>query len=286
MLLIADAGSTKIDWVLLEKDQTMAFVQTDGFNPYYSDPAILKNILADKVLQKINPENIKSVIFYGSGCSTPAKQDLVSSILKKYFPASAIEVHHDLLASAHALLGDLPGIACILGTGSNSCLYDGDDVVENVPSVGYFYGDEGSGTDFGKQLIEHYLRNSLPENIKSDLEKEFDLSFEKAMDAIYNNSMPNRFFASFSPFILKHKEDSFIKNIIENAFDRFFTFQVKKYTDYSNHKICFVGSVAFHYQEILRHAAAKYELTVGKVIPNPVEGLIEYYRDKMDTGEL
>ncbi|PLW96679.1 MAG: hypothetical protein C0593_10900 [Marinilabiliales bacterium] len=279
MILIADSGSTKTDWVLLEKEQTMSFVQTAGFNPYYSDPAVLKQLISEQVAKKISSESISSVFYYGSGCSTKAKQEIVYNILKKFYPGATIEVYHDLLGSARAVLGDNPGIACILGTGSNSCLYDGNDVIENVPSVGYFFGDEGSGTDFGKRLIGNYLRDTLPENVKTALEQEYDLSFEKAMDAIYNQPMPNRFFASFSPFIRKRSEDPFIMEIIASSFSDFFEFQVSKYSDYKNQKLCFVGSVAYHYRPILEEAASKFGMQIHKIIPNPVEGLIDYYRE-------
>lgn len=279
MILLADSGSTKTDWVLLDKDQAMSFVQTAGFNPYYSDPAILKQLISEQVEKKISSDSISEVYYYGSGCSTETKQELVRSILSKFYPGAAIKVFHDLLGSARAVLGDEPGIACILGTGSNSCLYDGNDVIENVPSVGYFYGDEGSGTDFGKRLIEHYLRDTLPAEIRSELENEMSLTFEKAMDAIYNKPMPNRFFASCSPFIHKMSDKPFIMNIIESSFSDFFTHQVSKYTDFQAQKLCFVGSVAYHYRPILEKAAAKFGMTVHHVLPNPVEGLIEYYRE-------
>ncbi len=279
MILIADSGSTKTDWVLLDDNQAMSFVQTAGFNPYYSDPAVLKQIISDQVQKKIPSESITDVYYYGSGCSTDAKQDLVKSILNKFYPGAKIIVYHDLLGSARAVLGDNPGIACILGTGSNSCLYDGNEITENVPSVGYFYGDEGSGTDFGKRLIEYYLRDTLPLKICSELEEEMELSFEKAMDAIYNQPMPNKFFASLSPFIHKNSADPFIMEIIESSFKDFFTNQVSKYTDYKSQKLCFVGSVAFHYRPILEKAASKFGMTVHHIIPNPVEGLIEYYSE-------
>ncbi|PID93355.1 MAG: N-acetylglucosamine kinase [Bacteroidetes bacterium] len=282
MILIADSGSTKTDWVLLNQNQAMTFVQTAGFNPYYSDPSVLKQIISEHLEKKISSERIRKVFFYGSGCSTASKQELVRSILLKFYPGATIEVYHDLLGSARAVLKDEPGIACILGTGSNSCLYDGHEVVENVPSVGYFYGDEGSGTDFGKRLMAHYLRDTLPLDIRNALEEEFKLSFEKVMDAIYNQPLPNAFFGSFSPFIHERSTDPFIKNIIESSFSDFFVHQVSRYTNYKNQKLSFVGSVAYHYRAILEGVAQKFAMTVAHVLPNPVEGLIEYYRANVD----
>ncbi|NCD41351.1 MAG: hypothetical protein EOL88_04595 [Bacteroidia bacterium] len=279
MILIADSGSTKTDWVLLDKNTTMAFVQTAGFNPYYSDTKVLKELITENVLKKMTAESIHSLFYYGSGCSTDSKKEHVSLVLKKYFPTAAVEVNHDLLGSARSILGHQPGIACILGTGSNSCKYDGERITENVPSVGYFFGDEGSGTDFGKRLINHYLRKNLPPEIQLALENETSLTFEKAMDSIYNQPMPNRFFSSFSPFILKNINHLFITDQVMQSFRDFFTYQVCNYSGYDVLPLCFVGSVAFHFRDLLEKVAAEFNLTIRKVIPNPVEGLIVFHQE-------
>lgn len=279
MILIADSGSTKTDWVLLDNNEAMTFVQTAGFNPYYSDPQDLSTIVREHVTKKVHAEDIHQIVFYGSGCSTESKQEIVRSVLVQFFPNASIEVYHDLLGSARSVLQHNPGIACILGTGSNSCKYDGTEILENIPSVGYFFGDEGSGTDFGKRLINHYLRDSLPANIKDSLEADYELTFEKAMDAIYNQPMPNRFFASFSPFITKHIDEPLITEIVKNSFRDFFRFQITRYSNYKEGELSFVGSIAFHYQLILGEIAAEFGLTVNNILPNPVEGLITYHRN-------
>ena len=280
MILLADSGATKTDWVAIEKDNTTHKYETKGINPYFMKPPEIKDILEKELLPFLNGNRVENVFFYGAGCSTEKKRFIIEEALENVFPAGRFEIYPDLLGAAHALFGINPGIACILGTGSNSCYYDGNDVVENITSLGYMYGDEGSGTNMGKKLITAFLKEQFPEDIKNKFLEKYDLNIEKILDATYNKPKPNQFFSSFSIFLSENISHSFIRKIVLESFDEFFENQAGKYSAINKVPIGFVGSVSFVFQNELKEIAKKRGLKIEKIEKNPIDGLVQFYTNK------
>lgn len=277
MKLIADAGATKIQWMVTDGRQTYGPYETSGFNPYFMAPRVLEDILDKELVPYLKTETIRQVFYYGAGCSTAQKCGVVDEALRDEFPRADCDIQHDLLGAARALLQREPGIACILGTGSNSCLYDGKNVVENVRSLGYLFGDEGSGAYLGKLLLTEFLRERMPENIRNAFDKRYGYSLENILDAVYNKPAPNQFLSSFSRFLGDQAQDPFIQKIIEKNFRDFFTEQVTQYTGYRTIPVGVVGSVGFHFQNTFKKIAAEFGVTVGEFIQAPIEGLVRYH---------
>ena len=277
MLLIADAGATKIQWIVYDDNKTYGPYETSGFNPYFMEAEILEEILAKELVPFLKTEPIKEIYYYGAGCSTMQKCAIVDEALKQEFPNADCDIQHDLLGAARALFNRDPGIACILGTGSNSCLYDSRIITENVTSLGYLFGDEGSGAYLGKLLLTEYLRGRMPEKIKSAFEKKYGYSLENILDAVYNKPHPNRFLSSFSRFVSAHIEDAFIQDLVIRNFTVFFEEQVSKYTGYKEMPVGVIGSVGFHFQDFFRQVASRYGVAVGEVVQSPIQGLLRYH---------
>jgi N-acetylglucosamine kinase-like BadF-type ATPase len=278
MILIADAGATKIQWIVLDDQQEHGPFETSGFNPYFMDPALLEEIMEKELIPYLKTEPIREIYYYGAGCSTMQKCGIVEEALKDEFPGAMCDVQHDLLAAARALFNREAGIACILGTGSNSCLYDGNNIIENVTSLGYLFGDEGSGAYLGKLLLLEFLRGRFPENIQSAFNNRYDYSLENILDAVYNKPHPNQFLSSFALFAGEHGKDPFIAQLLERNFTDFFEEQVTKYTGYKDSRVGIIGSVGYHFQDIFRKVAEKYKVEVGEVVQNPIPGLVRYHR--------
>jgi N-acetylglucosamine kinase-like BadF-type ATPase len=184
-----------------------------------------------------------------------------------------------MLGAARALCGSEPGIACILGTGSNSCFYDGNDITENVVSLGYLLGDEGSGAHMGKQLITDYFHKNIPSDIVASFNKMYNPTVEFILDSVYNQPRPSRFLASFSPFLLENINNPYIRNLVTNSFDEFFRKNVSKYSNYQTVKINFTGSVAFFFSEVLKESAQKAGITTNKIYRSAIEGLIDFHKN-------
>ena len=280
MILLADSGSTKTEWVVLEDFKISKRCFSMGINPYFNDTKGVIDIFENEVLAMMGKEVPTEIYFYGSGCSTPTKKATIENALRYFYPDSKIEIEHDLIASARALFHHRKGIACILGTGSNSCLYDGTSILENVTSLGYFFGDEGSGGYIGKLLLLKYLRKELSNETLQLFDRQYQLSVENILDAIYNKPKPNRFLASFSPFVLQNMHNPEIEAIARQNFNDFFNTQVCKYTDFQHQEVSFIGSVAHHYSTIIREVASEFEIKVGTILQSPTEGLIKYHCDK------
>lgn len=282
MILISDSGSTGTDWVTVDKDRQVKKFKTSGFNPYYSPKETIIEILEKELVPYLDNFSIKYLYYYGSGCSTESKCFMVEDALEKVFPHANIDVQHDLLGAARGLCNNESGIACILGTGSNSCLYDGKQIIENVSSLGYVFGDEGSGAHIGKLFLSAYLKKELPVNIYKAFHKRFGLSLENILDATYNKPQPSAFLASFMEFIGEYRDDAFIHHMIFSSFDTLFQEYILKYTDYYDYEISSVGSVGFYFKDILEIVASQYECKLRKVVINPIEGLIEYHEKDLD----
>jgi N-acetylglucosamine kinase-like BadF-type ATPase len=280
MILIADAGATKIQWVVINDGKASDPVETAGFNPYFMEPSVLLDAAEKDLVPFINPGYITEVFYYGAGCSTMFKCNIVEDVLKEVFEEADFEIHHDLLGAARALFGNKEGIACILGTGSNSCLYDGRSILENVTSLGYLFGDEGSGAYLGKLWLTEYMRGRMPGHLKAIFDKRFGYSLENILDSVYNKPHPNQFLSSFALFIGDLKDDEFVKGLVKKNFNDFFTEQVTQYTGYTQKPLGVIGSVGFHFKEIFKEVADGYNLNISKMIKSPIEGLVEFHGGK------
>jgi len=281
MILIADGGSTKTDWRLIKEGREYKLIQTSGFNPYLVGSDEIEAILWKELQPYIDTNAVKAVYYYGAGCSTPVKNMLVESAFEKVFHNAKLYISHDLLAASHALCGNEEGIAAILGTGSNSCYYDGKEIKDGIFSLGYFFGDEGSGAYLGKQLITAYLHKELPEDIERKLMDAYPMSLESILDAVYNKPAPSRFLASFSNFINENRDHPYIYNLICDAFRAFYKYQVCCYPRHSKVPVHFVGSVAYHYQDILSKIGLEFGIKTGRFIKAPIDGLVEYHNESI-----
>ena len=279
MILIADGGSTKTDWRLIKEGREYKQVQTPGFNPYLVGSEEIEALLWKELQPYIDNNAISAVYYYGAGCSTPVKNMIVENAFEKIFPNARIHISHDLLAASHALCGDKEGIAAILGTGSNSCFYDGKDIVDGIFSLGYFFGDEGSGAYLGKQLLIAYLHKELPEEVEKRFKEEYTMSLESILDAVYTKPALSRFLASFSRFINNNRDLPYIHNMLTEAFRAFYKYQVCCYARHKEVPVHFVGSVAYHYKDILTEVGLEFGIKTGKFIKAPIDGLVEYHQE-------
>ena len=276
MKVVVDSGSTSTDWVFIQKDKTTRF-KSPGFNPYYFKDDDYLDYLTDESLSHLRFSKVEEIFFYGSGCSTPQNCTIVKTALWEIFPNAQIHLHHDLFGAAVALCGKEEGIACILGTGSNSCLWDGNKIIENVPSLGYLLADEGSGTYLGKIILTAILLGNAPEEISDTFFKTYELDFSKTLDKIYKEENPNKFLSSISKFAHDNKNNGWIKSMIKQNFNDFIDLQISKYSNYKTQKIHFVGSVAFHFNEILSEVMNERNLKLCKIISNPIEELVRFH---------
>ncbi|MDL2213802.1 ATPase [Bacteroides sp. OttesenSCG-928-E20] len=276
MKLIADSGSSKTRWVLSEKGRVVKTFKTGGLNPYFQTPEEAAETIKNEVLPLLGDEDIRAIHFYGAGC-TPEKKKLVRGILKGFFPETrVITVESDVMGAARGLCGKRPGIACILGTGSNSCFYDGKNIVQNVSPLGYILGDEGSGAVLGRTLVGHLLKNQLPEGLKEEFLAKYDLTTPQIIERVYRQPFANRFLASFSPFLLQHINTPQVRQLVLDSFKDFITRNVKQY-NYQEYPIYFTGSVSYYYHQVLFEAASHSGIVISSIIKSPIDGLIAYH---------
>ena len=276
MQLIADSGSTKVDWRAIKDDGSIVEISTEGINPVFITPEEIVKILSQKLLPVIGP-GVKNVYFYGAGVVSPQLIATLSESFKKVFPESETFAASDVLAAARALCGHNPGIACIMGTGSNSFFYDGENIAKNVRAGGFILGDEASGGVLGKKLISDFIKGLLPAHIQAEFDKRYDLDYMKVVEKVYKQPMPSRFLASFAPFINEFIADPYMENLVNTSFDEFFKRNISQY-DYKNHTVNFVGSIAYYFKDKLVAAAEKNGMKVGRVLKTPIEGLVEYHK--------
>lgn len=274
-ILIADSGATKTDWCLTKSGKILNRFETKGISPVYQSQEEIADEIKQNVFPILKDSPITSIHFYGSGC-IPEKIKNIRNALYESFPIKKIDVYSDLIAAAHALCKNNPGIACILGTGSNSCEWDGKKIIKQIPPLGFILGDEGSGATLGKLLIGNALKDQLSEGLKEKLLAQFNLTPATIIDKVYRHTFPSRFLASFSPFILEHIEDKSIRRIVKKSFSDFFKKNVMQY-DFQGKRVNFVGSIAFYFAEILHEIASKEGIEIGKIEGSPMKGLIEYY---------
>jgi glucosamine kinase len=276
--LIADSGATKCEWCVLENGKKKKTIYTQGISPYFlSGPQIIA-LLEKELLPKLKKITVQEIYFYGTGLGNPNNIKIVKSVFKKLFPKAKTEVQNDLLAAARALCGKSKGIACILGTGANSCFYNGKKMVKNSPGLGYILGDEGSGAYLGKKVVQYYLYNTYDEELKARFEKRFMVTPMEILENVYKKPLANRYLASYAIFLAENRGHYMIENIIEDGLNDFFFTHLYKYRESWTHPIHFVGSIAFGFKDVLKDLCNTYELELGRVLKAPMQGLIEYHR--------
>lgn len=277
MILIADSGSTKTDWCVVERGQLVQQVFTKGTNPFFQSEEEISNEIATALLPQLKTNEFEAVHFYGAGCAFPDKIDTVRRAIASHLRVKGdIEVSTDMLAAARGLCGHRPGIACIMGTGSNSCYYDGKEIVNNVSPLGFILGDEGSGAVLGKLLVGDILKNQMPAGMKEKFLEQFNLTMPEIIDRVYRQPFPNRFLASLSPFLVQNIEVPAVRQLVLCSFKKFLKRNVMQY-DYQHASVHFIGSVAFYYKEQLAEAAKEMGIQLGTIIQSPMEGLIKYH---------
>ena len=292
MLLIADSGSTKTDWAIVTAASQPVVLNTQGINPVHQSREEIVQIIREEFVglmgstpevQKLRsaailtPEFPMAVYFYGSGIR-PEMEALMTSLLRESFPqAEIVEAHSDLLGAARALCGHKEGIASILGTGANSCLYNGEEIVEHMPALGYILGDEGSGSVLGKRFVHDLYGGLLSEEIKETFEKETKLNLAEIIRRVYRQPLANRFLASLSEFISGHLDDPGVRQVVVRNFEDFLSHHIKSYKR-PDLPVSFVGSVAWHYKEQLQEAAANLNFSLGAILKTPLAGLIAYHK--------
>ncbi len=281
MILIADSGSTKTDWRIIEHSGKVTALESSGLNPFYLTDREISHEIENSILQKLQPGNVERIFFYGAGCSTPEKNQIIIDGLQRIFPKATIAVASDVVGAARALFKDQPGLSVILGTGTNTSLYNGQDIVMSIPSLGYILGDEGSGACLGRELIKAYLHDELPDAIHDDFNHVYNLTVEDIKHAVYKEVKPNQFFASFTRFIADHINDPFIQTIIRKDFNDLFVKQIMKVDGWQDQKIRFTGSIAYYFKSFLEEIAAEHGAEIDGFLKAPIEELVSYHQDKL-----
>ena len=281
MILTADSGSTKTDWCVVENGQPIQQISTKGINPFFQSEEEISNEIATSLLPQLKTNALDAVYFYGAGCGFPDKIAMVHRAITKHLQIKReVEVNTDMLAVAHGLCQHEAGIACIMGTGSNSCYYDGKQIVSNVSPLGFILGDEGSGAVLGKLLVGDILKNQMTPELKEKFLKQFSLTPADIIDRVYRKPFPNRFLASLSPFLAQNIDEPCIHALVLGSFKSFLKRNVMQYENFRNSKVHFIGSVAFYYKTILAEAAQEMNIQLGTIIKSPMEGLIKYHSGK------
>jgi len=287
MLLVADSGSTKCDWMLVNADGQRFETSSMGFNPFFHNEDVVESeILKNKLLRE-NADKILHICFFAAGASSDDRNAILERGLRRVFKnTNSMIVDHDLKGAAIALAQDEHGIACILGTGSNSCYYNGKTVLEAVPALGYVLGDEGSGAYFGKILLSKYLYKKLPIELAASLEKEYGVTKESIFEAVYNKPNPNVYLASFMKFAKENQNHPFFKEMIYKGLSAFINIHVWCYENFREVPVHFVGSIAYHFKDLLEEVARNYRFTIGNIIQKPIGNLTDYYCEKLNYPVL
>lgn len=275
-ILIADSGATKTEWCLKTPSGT-SVIKTEGLNPYYHTTESIVKVVEQDLLPKLKEATVKDVFFYGAGCDSEEKNRSVKNALGKALPATTIHVYHDLLGAARGCFLNEPGIACILGTGSNSCLYDGTNILEHIPSLAFILGDEGSAGYFGKKLINKYYRYEIPDELKVSLEKNYNMSLDHINKGLYDAPQKSRFIASYGAFLGDHADHPFIREMLYEGFENFITRILLKYSNATDHEVRFIGSVACGHQEMIKEILQDNGLKPGLFIKNPMNRLVKFH---------
>jgi len=275
--LIADSGATKAEWSLLSKGKIKT-IFTQGISPYFLSTEQITTLLRKELKPRVKNVQVDEIYYYGTGCANPVNARSVKKAIQKNFPMADVEVTHDLMAAARALCGRKKGIACILGTGSNSCYYDGKKIVKNSPGLGYVLGDEGSGAYLGKKVIQYYLYKTFDDELRGRFDLTYTTTASEILENVYKKPLPNRYLAGFAKFLVDNRGHYMIENIIEDGLNDFFFNHLCKYRETWTLPVSFAGSVAFGFKDVLQQLCNSYEFELGNVMKNPMEGLVEYHR--------
>ena len=281
MIIIADGGSTKTNWCLLDDNQKKIYFNTEGYNPYFVGSDYIVNSLKKGLPQDLPLDKIKEVNYYGAGVHNEEKAKIVEEAFRVLFPNAKIEIGHDLLAAARALLGKEAGFAAILGTGTNTCIYDGDEITHNINSAAYILGDEGSGSYIGKKLLTDFVRDLMPSDVAKVFFETYKLTPDEIMDNVYTKPLANRFCASFSKFVYDNNVNiEYTRKIVDDSFEAFFKNLVSKYPNYQNYTFNCIGSVGYNFRNVLEDKAAQYGMKVGKILRSPIDDLVKFHIDR------
>ena len=280
-----------MEWILMEGDVVKSRFTTEGFNPNYSDRQCLENIINlvetrfiaspnndCPVSRRDKSTSLQTIHYYGTGCGNPQNCQMIKEVFQNRFPDAEIHVTHDLMASCHAVLGHEKGIACILGTGSNACVYDGDEIVDRAVSLGYLVGDEGSGMYIGREVVRSYFYGFMPEDLSQQFEVAYQLELNDFVHHLYHEGQPSKYLASFAEFAGEHKTHPYIHGLVKACFKAFVEAFILRFDDCRSMKIGFVGSVAFHFSDVLEETLSDYDLVMGEVLQAPSAGLVRYYQ--------
>lgn len=273
MTLIIDCGSTKAEWVVLVGENVAKRFITNGFNPNFTENETIKNIILE-AKNTIDNHKVNKIVFYGTGCGSESNQNKVAMIFAMVFNINDIEVYSDSLGACHALFGKNAGVACILGTGSNACVYDGARITESMVSLGFMLGDEGSGCHIGKRIVHDYFYKIMPEDLRAKFDEKYHLDRDTLLKNVYHGEAPSRYLAEFARFAWENIDNQYVKTIVGECFEDFST----SLRSARNDKIGFVGSIAYVFQDILIQVLENHNITCAKILKNPMDGLIEYYK--------
>jgi N-acetylglucosamine kinase-like BadF-type ATPase len=276
--LIADSGATKAEWCLINNGKKKTLF-TQGISPYFLNTDQIAELVENELHKKLKETTVDHVYYYGTGCANPQNAASVKKALKRVFKTSKIDVQTDLMAAARAVCGRGKGIACILGTGSNSCFFNGKKIVKNSPGLGYVLGDEGSGAYLGKKVVQYYLYNTFDEELKAKFVATFNTNAVEILENVYKKPLPNKYLAKFTMFLAENRGHYMVENILEDGLNDFFFTHLCKYSEVWKMPVSFVGSVAFGFKDIIQQLCDSYEFELGIVLKNPMPGLIKYHNE-------
>ena len=292
MTLIIDCGSTKSEWVLLNGDAVVSRFVSNGFNPNFCDAKMISENI-EQSLENIDNQYVKRIVFYGSGCGSQTNQAKIREFFEKFLNNTKIEVYPDTLGACHALFGKNPGVACILGTGSNACVYDGEKITGSVASLGFMIGDEGSGCHIGKRIVHDYFLGLMPDVLRAKFDEKYHLDRDAFLKRVYQGEQPSRYLAEFAKFASENIDNQYIRNVVGGCFEEFInsSFRLERNEEERNGEILgfldklemtmvgFVGSIAFAFQDILLQVIENHNLKCSKILKNPMDGLIDFYKE-------
>jgi glucosamine kinase len=281
-ILIVDSGATKTEWRLIGA-KVLPSIFTKGISPYHMNQIEITDLLRKELPQNLLKKEISQIFYYGTGCLTKPKAAIVKKSLVGLFPKAKISVTHDLMGAAIAVCGKNKGIACIMGTGSNSCYYNGKKIVSNSPGLGYVLGDEGSGAYLGRKLIQHVLYGMLDDELSNAFKKTYDTNKDEILHKVYKEPYANRYLAGFTQFLSVHRGHFMIENIIEDGLRDFFEIHINSYPQRFDHPIHFVGSIAFYFKDKIEELCVDFGLKMGNVLKQPMTGLVAFHKKHIGT---
>lgn len=278
MIIVADSGSSKTDWIISGKPNELIEFSTKGINPYFSnEKEITRSIILKPEIKKY-AEEITEVYFFGEGCANPDRHEMVSNALTTVFKNAFIDVENDAIGSAYATCGNDKGFTCVLGSGSNIAFFDGTAVQYGCQGLGFILGNEGSGAWFGKKLVTSYLYGTMPIGLRKAFKEEYQVDKEAIIENVYQRPMPNIYLSSFAPFMEKYRSDLFIEELLSSGLDKFIVTHLLPYPDHRKYPCHFVGSIAWHFKDVVVAACKKHHITVGKILARPIGELMEYIK--------